>query len=127
MNTQRFIELGEGLGDVFELCELIRTNSGRIHRAFIFTAGESGVLSLAVALDPAGEGSFMPIYISREGIRSGGQESARVARFREAAAEAGATPVTVEVRPSKDFSDRDQYYRHITGILRLNHLIPPLR
>jgi hypothetical protein len=127
MITQRFIELGEGLGDVFELCELIRTNSGRLHRAFIFTTGESGILSPAVAFDPAGEGSFMPIYICREGIRSGSKESARVTRFREAAAEAGTIPVTVEVRPSKDFSDRDQYFRHITGILRLNHLIPPLR
>lgn len=127
MNTQRFIELGEGLGDVFELCELIRTNSGRLHRAFIFTTGESGVLSLAAAFDPAGEGNFMPIYICREGIRSSGKESARVTRFREAATQAGATPIPVEVRPSKDYSDRDQYYRHITGILRLNHLIPPLR
>ena len=127
MITQRFIELGEGLGDVFELCELIRTNSGRLHRAFIFTTGDGGVLSLGAAFDPAGEGSFMPIYICREGIRSNGKESARVSRFREAAAEAGATPVTVEVRPSKDFSDRDQYFRHITGILRLNHLIPPLQ
>lgn len=127
MITQRFIELGEGLGDVFELCELIRSNSGRLHRAFIFTARDSGVLSLAAAFEPAGEGSFMPIYICREGIRNSSKGSARVTRFQEAAAEAGATPVTVEVRPSKDFSDLDQYFRHITGILRLNHLIPPLR
>ncbi|MCM3087317.1 DUF7147 family protein [Bhargavaea ginsengi] len=126
MNTQRFIELGEGLGDIFELCELIRTNTGRLHRAFIFTTGDGGVLSPAAAFDPAGEGNYMPIYICREGIRGSGGESARITRFREAAAAAGATPVTVEVRRSTDFSDRDQYYRHITGILRLNHLIPPL-
>ena len=29
---QRFIELGEGYGDIFELCELMRTNRDRLHR-----------------------------------------------------------------------------------------------
>lgn len=126
MNSQRFIELGEGMGDVFELCELIRSNTSRLHRAFIFTTGDGGVLSLAAAFTPSGESRFMPIYICREGIPADGKESARVTRFRESVTAAGAVPVTVEVRLSKDFSDRDQYFRHILGILRLNHLVPPL-
>ena len=68
--NQQFIELGEGFGDVYELCELINTNSSRLHKTFILSAPTpSGhALSLAVAFEPANEGIFMPVYICREGI-----------------------------------------------------------
>ena len=50
---QRFIELGEGYGDVFELCELTRLNRNRIHHAFIFTSKKEDkeYFSIAVALN----------------------------------------------------------------------------
>ncbi|MET3575851.1 methylthioribose kinase [Bhargavaea ullalensis] len=122
MDTQRFIELGEGFGDVFELCELIRTNSPRIHRAFILrTDDPKNAVSLAVALLPAGDGHFMPIYICREGVKEGGT---RQRLFTEALEEAGVSLADVKVRPSGDFGSREDYYRHLTGILRMNRLLP---
>ena len=67
---QQFIELGQGFGDVYELCELIQTNEKRFHHAFLFisTKGDQKQASIAVALKPVGESKFMPIYICREGI-----------------------------------------------------------
>ena len=122
MDTQRFIELGEGFGDVFELCELIRTNRSRICRAFILeTDASEEAVSLAVALFPAGGGHFMPVYICREGIRAG---SARQRMFTDALDEAGAGPVTLKVRPSSVFGSPEEYYRHLTGVLRANRLLP---
>ncbi|WP_052455814.1 DUF7147 family protein [Bhargavaea cecembensis] len=122
MDTQRFIELGEGYGDVFELCELIRTNRARLHRALVLEAGNpASALSLAAAFSPAGGGHFMPIYICREGIREGG---ARHRLFLDALSDAGVSPVTVQVRPSADFGGLDQYYRHLTGVFRTNRLLP---
>ncbi len=38
MLPQRFIELGEGYGDVYELCELVTSNSNRFHQTFIFSS-----------------------------------------------------------------------------------------
>lgn len=128
--NQQFIELGEGYGDIYELCELIKTNSSRLHRSFILAAPTpSGhALSLAVALKPANESFFMPVYICREGIiQLDATKSKRRLLFEEAAEKAGSIPVYIEVKHSAEFAERDLFFQYVTGILRLNHLLPPLR
>ncbi|MEK5039672.1 DUF7147 family protein [Sporosarcina sp. FSL K6-3457] len=128
--NQQFIELGEGFGDIYELCELINTNSSRLHRTFILAAPTpSGhALSLAVALEPANEGFFMPVYICREGIiQNDATKSKRRLLFEEAAEKAGSIPVYIEVKHSTEFAERVLFFQYVTGILRLNHLLPPLR
>lgn len=125
--NQRFIELGEGFGDLFELQELISSNSHRFLNGFIFTTeAESGqpVLSVAAVFSPAGRSNFMPIYICREGIQAG---SKRAALFEEAVTAAGRTPITLDVKPSYLFAETKLYYQYLTGILRLHHLLPPLQ
>lgn len=130
MRQQRFIELGEGYSDIYELCELIKTNANRLQRTFLFKAatkdGKSSY-SLAASFSPAGEGGFYPIYICREGIPSKeGSVSKRQLVFEEAAASVGSKPIPVELKHSSEFPETKLYYQYVTGILRLNHLLPPL-
>ncbi|GKV67695.1 hypothetical protein NCCP2716_01930 [Sporosarcina sp. NCCP-2716] len=129
MKQQRFIELGEGYSDIFELCELIKTNAGRLQRTFVFTSEIAGkkVVSLAASFSPAGEGGFYPIYICREGIPFRTEPvSKRQLVFEEAASAAGSRPVTVGLKHSSEFPETNLFYQYVTGVLRLNHLLPPL-
>ncbi|MGN7477215.1 DUF7147 family protein [Solibacillus silvestris] len=127
---QQFIELGQGYGDIYELCELIKTNEHRFHNAFIFTANHDGVsvASLAVAFKPSGESKFMPIYICREGIPYDEEKlSKRIEIFKHAILHAGQRENILEIKHSSIFSEKNQFYQYLIGILRLNHYIPPMQ
>jgi hypothetical protein len=126
---QRFIELGEGYGDIYELCELARVNKDRIHQAFIFSSTKDNIryFSIAIALKPVNTANFFPIYICREGIVETQQESKRLTTFKEALAELSIEPIKVDIKHSSIYVDVNLYYQYIIGILRLNHLIPPLQ
>lgn len=126
---QQFIELGQGYGDIYELCELVKSNENRFHNAFIFTANHNGqqVASLAVAFKPAGESKFMPIYICREGIPFNEEKpSKRIEIFKQVIQDAGQLENIFEIKHSSSFSESNQYYQYLTGILRLNHYLPPM-
>jgi hypothetical protein len=128
--NQRFIELGEGFGDVYELCELIKTNSARLHKTFILSSETpSGhALSLVAAFEPANDSQFMPIYICREGIiQQGTDKSKRRLLFEATAEKVGNTPAYIELKNSSEFAERELFYQYTIGILRLNKLLPPLR
>ncbi|MEK5334065.1 MULTISPECIES: DUF7147 family protein [unclassified Lysinibacillus] len=126
---QQFIELGEGYGDVYELLELIKTNQGRFHQAFILTSTKEDkkVASLAIALKPVGESKFMPIYICREGIPFHEEKpSKRQIMFEESIEQLGRKAVVVEIKHSSIFSEPKLFYQYLIGIMRLHHYIPAL-
>ncbi|MEC1179469.1 methylthioribose kinase [Metasolibacillus meyeri] len=126
---QQFIELGQGYGDVFELCELMDTNKARIHRAFLFTSQKEGktYASLAIALQPAQESKFMPIYICREGIPySEEKPSQRLEIFKQASEQVNQQIHYLEVKHSSNFTETTLFYQYLIGILRLNHYIPAM-
>lgn len=130
MLQQYFIELGEGYGDIYELVELMKTNQKRLHRTFIFSSNTNGgqAISLAAAFQPAQDSNFMPIYICREGIKQvDDKKSKRRVLFENAAEEVGQEPISIELKHSSEFADHRLFYQYITGILRLNHLVPPLQ
>ncbi|MHC8516300.1 DUF7147 family protein [Sporosarcina sp. ITBMC105] len=129
MYQQRFIELGEGFGDVYELFELMKTNKDRLHRAFIFssTIQDKQMISLATAFTPASDSKFMPIYICREGIQQTEmKKSKRTILFEELGEQLGHPPIFIDMKHSSEFADTQLFFQYITGILRLNHLLPPL-
>lgn len=124
---QRFIELGEGYGDIYELSELIASNKERFLHGFVFEAkapNGTNVLSVSAAFKPAKEGNFMPIYICREGIPT---DSKRLELFESVVRETGKTPIRMEVKHSSAYADRVHYFSHLIAILRLNHFIPPMQ
>ena len=127
MMIQRFIELGEGYGDIYELRELITSNQKRFMHGFVFISTNpqgQNVLSVAAAFKPASEGNFMPIYICREGIPV---DSKRLDIFEQAVAKIGFTPIKMEVKHSSIYADRKFYHSHLISVLRLNHYIPPMQ
>ncbi|WP_342566864.1 methylthioribose kinase [Psychrobacillus sp. FSL K6-4046] len=126
---QRFIELGEGYGDTFELCELARVNKERIYRAFIFSSPKNGkdYISIAIALKPINDTKFFPIYICREGIPQSQPESKRLSTFKETLNELQVEPIKISIKHSSTFADTHLFYQYIIGILRLNHYIPPFQ
>lgn len=124
---QRFIELGEGYGDIYELRELMMANRSRFMHGFVFhTLDMDGkpVLSVAAAFKPAQQGNFMPIYICREGIP---ENSKRLDLFEEAVKELGALPIHMDVKHSSIYADRQFFFSHLISVLRLNHYIPPMQ
>ncbi|WP_347550484.1 methylthioribose kinase [Pseudalkalibacillus hwajinpoensis] len=126
---QRFIELGEGYSDIYELVELARTNSHRVHRLLVLKTNKQNreVVSPVVVLKPAGEGNLQPLYICREGIPAREPSVKRLQLFEEISATLDVPIIPIEVKPSHDFNEKELYYNYIIGILRLNNLIPPLQ
>lgn len=124
---QRFIELGEGYGDIYELRQLMDSNKGRFMHGFVFvskTAEGKPVVSVAAAFKPAEEGNFMPIYLCREGIPDG---SKRLELFEQSVKGLGHAPIRMDVKHSSQYADPKLYFGHLIAILRLNHYIPPMQ
>lgn len=127
---QRFIELGEGYSDLYELIELAKANRHRlVHLMAIHTKkGEKDVSSLVVVLEPTNPGSFQALYICREGIPNPHTlKNKRFDLFAALAAELDKIIIEFDVKPSSLFADKELYYQYLIGILRLNHYIPPMQ
>jgi hypothetical protein len=127
---QRFIELGEGYSDLYELIETARANQHRLmHLMAIHTKiNEKDVSSLVVVLMPTDPGKFQPLYVCREGIPNPHVlKNKRFDMFAEMAADLGKTIIEFDAKPSTMFAEKELYYQHLIGILRLNHYIPPLQ
>lgn len=130
MLIQRFIELGQGYSDIFELVELARTNKHRLEHmmAFHTKINNREVTSAAIVLNPSKEGDFQPIYISREGIPNPHfKPNKRYDLFQETANELGKEIIELVTKPSTEFSEKELYYQYLIGILRMNRYIPPLQ
>lgn len=127
---QRFIELGEGLSDIYELMELARYNKERVQHmmAFHTIVKERPVTSLCVVMKPTAEGKFQAIYVCREGVPNPNMmENKRYTLFQQTAEEVEKTIIQLDVKPSTLFPEKDLYYQHLIAILRLNHYILPLQ
>jgi hypothetical protein len=127
---QRFIELGEGYSDIYELMEIAKTNSHRIKYllALHTTKADQQVTSIAAVLEPASTGNFQPIYLCREGIPlSTEKPSQRLALFEALSEELRKPIITFEIKPSSSFSEKELYFQYVIGILRLHHVLPPLK
>lgn len=126
---QRFIELGEGYSDLYELIEIIRSNQHRLARMLAFHSVKNGkeVTSLAVILHPTQPGDFQPLYLCREGIPNPNvKPNKRFELFAEAAAEQQKEIIELVVKPSNEFADKELYFQYLIGILRMNRYLPVL-
>nr|WP_309099259.1 methylthioribose kinase [Fredinandcohnia onubensis] len=127
---QRFIELGEGYSDIYELLELMKNNRDRVSKLFAFntTVQDRQVSSIAVAFQPTNPGNFQAIYICREGIPNPEiTPNKRYSLFADLANDFDLSIITLDVKPSTMFSEKELYYQHLIGILRMNRYIPPMQ
>lgn len=122
---QRFIELGEGYSDLYELIDIAERSNERIAHFIALHSDE--ITSCAIILHPTSTGSFQPIYVCREGIPNPHKkENERFRLFQQAAASVGRPVIELDVKPSVSFAEKTLYYQYLIGILRLNHYLPPL-
>lgn len=131
ISNQKFIEIGPGYTDVYELFEIMKTNQHRLFQTFILQhdTKDDRYFSFAAAFRPIGESKFLPIYICREGIvekTTQEKPSKRRDMFIQLCEELEQTPVILEVKPSNEFADVDLFYQYVIGILRMNRLLPNL-
>ncbi|WP_082234281.1 DUF7147 family protein [Halobacillus massiliensis] len=127
---QKFIELGEGYTDIYELVEIGTQMKDRIEHALAFYSEKNGLpaASLAFIMKPTTEQKFQPIYICREGIPNPHEKpNKRFEMFKTTAEEAGKFVVEFTVKPSTLFPETELYYNYLIGILRTNKILKPLR
>lgn len=126
---QRFIEIGEGYSDLYELIEIAKSNQYRLQNLLVLNTKKmnKSVCSFVVILKPATEGNFQPLYICREGIPNPEiKENKRYQLFQTLADELKKDIITLDVKSSTEFADRELFYQYVIGILRLNHILKPL-
>ncbi|MGM8214358.1 DUF7147 family protein [Bacillaceae bacterium W0354] len=126
--TQRFIKLGEGYGDTFELFTLIKAMPERVNHLIAFHTDQNGEAktSLAVVFKPTTEGNFQPIYICLEGIPKTEQPNIRFNKFKQLAKQLNKKVIEMDVPSSNTYYEEDLYFQQLISILRLNHLLEPL-
>ncbi|MCM3726067.1 methylthioribose kinase [Neobacillus cucumis] len=127
---QRFIELGEGYSDIYELLELAKSNQHRLQHMMALHTKIDGkeMTSLVVILKPTETGKFQALYICREGIPNPNiLPNKRYDLFAQTAESLGKQIITLSVKPSISFNEKELFYQHLIGILRLNHYILPLQ
>ncbi|MEI2471856.1 methylthioribose kinase [Peribacillus frigoritolerans] len=126
---QRFIEIGQGYSDIYELLEVGRNQKHRVARllAMHTTINDKKVTSLVIVMEPTDPGKFQPLYICREGIPNPhATKNKRYELFENLAEELDTPIIEIEVKPSVLFAESELYYQHLIGILRMNRYLPPL-
>jgi hypothetical protein len=127
---QRFIELGEGYSDIYELIETAKANKHRVSKliALHSKVNNRDVSSLVVIMEPTDPGKFQALYICREGIPNPNvKANKRFGLFTELESHLNKKIIQIEVKPSNMFKELELYYQYLIGILRLNHYLPPLQ
>jgi hypothetical protein len=127
---QRFIELGEGYSDIYELIEIASSNHHRLNHMMALHTEIKGrkVTSLVVVLKPTNLGDFQALYICREGVSNPHViPNKRFDLFQKVALDLQKTIIEITVKPSTQFAETMLYYQYLIGILRLNHYIPPMK
>ncbi|MED3909245.1 methylthioribose kinase [Peribacillus simplex] len=126
---QRFIEIGQGYSDIYELLEVGRNQKQRVARllAMHTTINDKKVTSLVIVMQPTDPGKFQPLYICREGIPNPhATKNKRYELFENLAEELDRPIIEIDVKPSVLFAEIELYYQHLIGILRMNRYLPPL-
>ncbi|MFC0558724.1 DUF7147 family protein [Halalkalibacter alkalisediminis] len=127
---QRFVLLGEGYNDLYELLEIARSNQTRIHMLLRLDTkiDNAEKTSLAVILRPAEPGKMMPLYLCLEGIHLPTNKPSERYRLFEQLSEELAKPIhRLEVKSSTAFEEKELYYQYLIGVLRMNRYLPPLQ
>ncbi|WP_442599379.1 DUF7147 family protein [Neobacillus sp. D3-1R] len=127
---QRFIELGEGYSDIYELIELTKNNQHRLAHMMAFHTDVKGrkVTSLIAVMKPTDVGEFQALYICREGIPNPHiTPNKRFDLFKELADELQKEIIEITIKPSNEFKELALFYQYVIAILRLNHYIPALK
>ncbi|GAE33833.1 DUF7147 family protein [Halalkalibacter akibai] len=128
--VQRFVLLGEGYNDLYELLEIAKSNRTRVHMLVRLDTkiNNEEKSSLIVILQPATPGKMMPLYVCLEGIHNPDvKKSARYQLFEQLSEELSKPIHRLEVKSSNLFEEKELFYQYLIGVLRMNRYLPPLQ
>ncbi|WP_020008743.1 DUF7147 family protein [Salinicoccus albus] len=121
---QKFITLGEGYGEIFELESLINHNYTRVEKS-LFLHTDNHPSTFLLVMKPV-RGNFQAIYTLYMGIPYRDGEGRKYNMIRQWCEEKNIPVIELSTRNPDDFYEREQFYQYMTGVLRLNHLLRPL-
>jgi len=122
--VQKFILLGNGYSEIFELQALIQYNHARIDKA-VFIHHEDAPSTFVLIMKPVKK-NFQALYTILRGLRKGheGEMYRIISTWLD---EKNIQKIDMSSRDPEDFHEEELYYQYIIGVLRLNHIIPPLQ
>mgnify|MGYP006879744937 CR=1 FL=1 len=121
---QKFIRLGDGYGDIFELEALIEYNHQRI-KSGIYLHVEDEPSTFVLIMEPV-RGNFQALYTIYRGILMTTRHQQKYKIINESLEKYNIQKVEMTTRTPADFYDSEQYFQYMIGVLRLNHLLPPM-
>lgn len=121
---QKFIQLGDGYGDIFELEALIQYNHQRI-KSGIYLHVEGRPSTFVLVMSPV-RGNFQALYTIYQGIPMTSKNKTKYKIINENLEKYNIGKVEMTTRDPGDFHVREQYFQYMLGVLRLNNLLPPL-
>ena len=121
---QKFIRLGDGYGDIFELEALIEYNRQRI-KSGIYLHVENEPSTFVLVMAPVC-GNFQALYTIYRGIPMASKHRQKYNIINDCLEKYNIQKVEMTTRTPDDFHDPEQYFQYMIGVLRLNHLLPPM-
>lgn len=121
---QKFITMGEGYHEIFELQALIDYNHERVQHA-IFLNNDKTPATFLLVMKPV-EQNLQAIYTIYNGIAYNDGQGKKYQLIKSWCEEKNLSIVEFSTKSPEEFYEREQFYQYLTGILRLNHLILPM-
>ncbi|PTI40709.1 hypothetical protein BU056_06365 [Staphylococcus succinus] len=127
---QAFIQLGEGLTDLFEFNTLIEYNFQRINHIIYFhtPTSEKNLSSVAIIMKPTSGQHFQAMYIMVNALKYPYPTPNKKFELINTQADRFDIDIKgIDVQPPEAFHDLDLYYNYLISVLRLQRWIPPLQ
>ena len=121
---QKFITMGEGYREIFELQALIEYNHQRVQHAILTYDNQSNA-SFLLVMKPVQQ-DVQAVYTIYNGIRFKDGKSKKYDLIKSWCDEVDINIIEIETKSPTVFHEREQFYQYLTGILRLNHLLLPM-
>lgn len=125
---QTFIPLGSGLSDLFEFEQLMKYNYERIHcLLFLHTTLEvEPKTSCILIMQPAND-KFQAMYSIFECIKYPYDGPSKKYELLKCWANTYGIDIKEhEIKSKQHFYEDELYYQYLTGVLRLQRIIPPM-
>lgn len=125
---QTFIPLGTGLSDLFEFEQLMKYNHERIHcLLFLHTTLEAEPKTSCILIMNPAQNKFQAMYSIFECIKYPYQgQSKKYEMLKNWAQQHDINVLEHEIKSKNHFYEDELYYQYLTGVLRLQRIIPPM-
>ncbi|UBH09437.1 DUF7147 family protein [Macrococcus armenti] len=125
---QTFIPLGSGLSDLFEFEQLMKYNHERIHcLLFLHTTLETEPKTSCILIMQPANDKFQAMYSIFECIKYPYNGLSKKYELLKGWAETYGIDIKEhEIKSKQHFYEDELYYQYLTGVLRLQRIIPPM-